>query len=446
MKKKNNVFSEMPVKQAVFKMAVPSVISSLVLVIYNMADTFFVGQTHNAMQVAAVSLTSPVFVMFMAFANLLGIGGSTAVSIFLGEKNNQYAKAVSSFSCYISVILGIIFGILILIFINPLLQILGSSANTYEFAKDYLFYIALGAPFILFANTFGHTVRGEGAAAASMIGGMIGTVVNIILDPVFILTLNMGTGGAAIATVLGNVFGCIYYIYYFQKKSLNLSIFLKDFNIFGKAARKTITLGIPAGINSGLMSISNIVLNNKLAFYGDAPLAAMGVATKVYLLIVFIHMGIANGIQPLLGYCFGARKKERFVKIFNFSGLLTIILGIILTIIYIIFSSQIVEFFIDDNEVIKYGKHMLIATSISGPVLGILFLCINSMQAVDRPFSATIVSVCRQGFIFIPMVYILDFIFGLTGINYAQAAADYISIILSIILFKVSVKNIRTED
>ncbi len=446
MKKKNNVFSEMPVKQAVFKMAVPSVISSLVLVIYNMADTFFVGQTHNAMQVAAVSLTSPVFVMFMAFANLLGIGGSTAVSIFLGEKNNQYAKAVSSFSCYISVILGIIFGILILIFINPLLQILGSSANTYEFAKDYLFYIALGAPFILFANTFGHTVRGEGAAAASMIGGMIGTVVNIILDPVFILTLNMGTGGAAIATVLGNVFGCIYYIYYFQKKSLNLSIFLKDFNIFGKAARKTITLGIPAGINSGLMSISNIVLNNKLAFYGDAPLAAMGVATKVYLLIVFIHMGIANGIQPLLGYCFGARKKERFVKIFNFSGLLTIILGIILTIIYIIFSSQIVEFFIDNNEVIKYGKHMLIATSISGPVLGILFLCINSMQAVDRPFSATIVSVCRQGFIFIPMVYILDFIFGLTGINYAQAAADYISIILSIILFKVSVKNIRTED
>lgn len=446
MKKKNNVFSEMPVKQAVFKMAVPSVISSLVLVIYNMADTFFVGQTHNAMQVAAVSLTSPVFVMFMAFANLLGIGGSTAVSIFLGEKNNQYAKAVSSFSCYISVILGIIFGILILIFINPLLQILGSSANTYEFAKDYLFYIALGAPFILFANTFGHTVRGEGAAAASMIGGMIGTVVNIILDPVFILTLNMGTGGAAIATVLGNVFGCIYYIYYFQKKSLNLSIFLKDFNIFGKAARKTITLGIPAGINSGLMSISNIVLNNKLAFYGDAPLAAMGVATKVYLLIVFIHMGIANGIQPLLGYCFGARKKERFVKIFNFSGLLTIILGIILTIIYIIFSSQIVEFFIDDNEVIKYGKHMLIATSISGPVLGILFLCINSMQAVDRPFSATIVSVCRQGFIFIPMVYILDFVFGLTGINYAQAAADYISIILSVILFKVSVKNIRTED
>lgn len=446
MKKKNNVFSEMPVKQAVFKMAVPSVISSLVLVIYNMADTFFVGQTHNAMQVAAVSLTSPVFVMFMAFANLLGIGGSTAVSIFLGEKNNQYAKAVSSFSCYISVILGIIFGILILIFINPLLQILGSSTNTYEFAKDYLFYIALGAPFILFANTFGHTVRGEGAAAASMIGGMIGTVVNIILDPVFILTLNMGTGGAAIATVLGNVFGCIYYIYYFQKKSLNLSIFLKDFNIFGKAARKTITLGIPAGINSGLMSISNIVLNNKLAFYGDAPLAAMGVATKVYLLIVFIHMGIANGIQPLLGYCFGARKKERFVKIFNFSGLLTIILGIILTIIYIIFSSQIVEFFIDNNEVIKYGKHMLIATSISGPVLGILFLCINSMQAVDRPFSATIVSVCRQGFIFIPMVYILDFIFGLTGINYAQAAADYISIILSVILFKVSVKNIRTED
>ena len=215
-------------------------------------------------------LTNPVFVMFMAFANLLGIGGSTAVSIFLGEKNNLQAKSVSAFSCYISIILGVISGILILIFMNPLLKILGSSPNTYKFAEDYLFYIALGAPFILFANAFGHTVRGEGAASASMIGGMIGTVVNIILDPIFILTFKMGTAGAAVATVLGNIFSCVYYIYYFQKKSPNLSIAFKNFNFFGKAAKRTVSLGIPAGINSALMSISNVVLNNKLVSYGGA--------------------------------------------------------------------------------------------------------------------------------------------------------------------------------
>lgn len=439
------IFSEMPVKKAVFKMAVPSVVSSLVLVIYNMADTFFVGQTHNAFQVAAVSLTNPVFVMFMAFANLLGIGGSTAVSIFLGERKKIQAKRTASFCCYASIILGIVSGILIIIFMNPLLKVLGSSENTYQFSKDYLFYIALGAPFIFFANTFGHTVRGEGAASASMIGGMIGTVVNIIFDPVFILIFNMGTAGAAIATVLGNIFGCVYYIYYFKRKSHFLSINFKDFYFLGKAARKTVALGIPAGVNSALMSGSNIVLNNKLVSYGDAPVAAMGVAIKVYLLIVFIHMGIANGIQPLLGYCFGAKKKERFIKIFNFSGFLTILIGTVLTAVYIIFSSEIIEFFINDREVVEYGKKMLIATSASGPILGILFLCINSMQAVERPFPATLVSICRQGFIFIPLLYVLDKIFGLNGINFTQAAADYISIILSMILLKLSLKNIQEK-
>lgn len=439
------IFSEMPVKKAVFKMAVPSVVSSLVLVIYNMADTFFVGQTHNAFQVAAVSLTNPVFVMFMAFANLLGIGGSTAVSIFLGERKKVQAKRTASFCCYASIILGIVSGILIIIFMNPLLKVLGSSENTYQFSKDYLFYIALGAPFIFFANTFGHTVRGEGAASASMIGGMIGTVVNIIFDPVFILIFNMGTAGAAIATVLGNIFGCVYYIYYFKRKSHFLSINFKDFYFLGKAARKTVALGIPAGVNSALMSGSNIVLNNKLVSYGDAPVAAMGVAIKIYLLIVFIHMGIANGIQPLLGYCFGAKKKERFIKIFNFSGFLTILIGTVLTAVYIIFSSEIIEFFINDREVVEYGKKMLIATSVSGPILGILFLCINSMQAVERPFPATLVSICRQGFIFIPLLYVLDKIFGLNGINFTQAAADYISIILSMILLKLSLKNIKEK-
>lgn len=414
------IFSEMPVKKAVFKMAVPSVVSSLVLVIYNMADTFFVGQTHNAFQVAAVS-------------------------IFLGERKKIQAKRTASFCCYASVILGIISGILIIIFMNPLLKVLGSSENTYQFSKDYLFYIALGAPFIFFANTFGHTVRGEGAASASMIGGMIGTVVNIIFDPVFILIFNMGTAGAAIATVLGNIFGCVYYIYYFKRKSHFLSINFKDFYFLGKAARKTVALGIPAGVNSALMSGSNIVLNNKLVSYGDAPVAAMGVAIKVYLLIVFIHMGIANGIQPLLGYCFGAKKKERFIKIFNFSGFLTILIGTVLTAVYIIFSSEIIEFFINDREVIEYGKKMLIATSVSGPILGILFLCINSMQAVERPFPATLVSICRQGFIFIPLLYVLDKIFGLNGINFTQAAADYISIILSMILLKLSLKNIKEK-
>lgn len=436
MDNNENVFKDAPVRQAVLKMAIPTVVSSLVLVIYNMADTFFVGQTHDAFQVAAVSLTNPVFVMYMAIANLFGIGGSTLISILLGQDKKKEAKQVSSLCGFGSLIFGIILGIVIIVFMEPLLHLLGSSANTIDFAQDYLFYIALGAPFILFANTFGHALRGEGAAKAAMLGGMIGTIANIILDPIFILTLDMKTAGAALATVLGNVLGCIYYLYYFRYKSPMLSLKVKDCLAGKNLLGKLIKIGIPAGVNSALMSIATILLNNALVKYGDDPVAAMGIVTKAYMLIVFIHMGIANGIQPLLGYCYGANLKERFKAILKFSAILTVIIGTVLTIIYVVFSQNVVQVFINDQDVIFYGKDMLIATSLAGPVLGVLFLSINSMQAMECSFYATLLSICRQGMIFIPLLYILDMIWGLTGINFTQTVADYISIIISLFLLK----------
>lgn len=445
MNQNEAVFRDAPVRTAVVRMAVPTVISSLVLVIYNMADTFFVGQTHDAMQVAAVSLTNPVFVMFMAIANLLGIGGSAVISILLGQQMHREAKSASSFCCYASLIFGVLAAIIILPLMDPLLNILGSTENTIQPAREYLFYIAIGAPFILFANTFGHVVRGEGAARASMVGGMIGTVVNIVLDPVFILTLGMGTAGAAIATVLGNICGCIYYVWYFQRKSLMLSIHPRYLRGETHQMVQVVTIGIPAGVNSALMSIATVLLNNALVQYGDDPVAAMGIVTKAYLFIVFIHMGITNGIQPLLGYCFGAGLRRRFLDILKFSGILTVVCGTILSAGYIIFSRQIVALFIDDASVIDYGGPMLIATSIAGPILGLLFLAINSMQALGRPLPATMLSVCRQGLIFIPLLYLLDAVFGLSGINFTQAVADYISIILAMILLVRTLKKFKTQ-
>lgn len=438
MTQNETVFRDAPVRKAVAQMAIPTVISSLVLVVYNMADTFFVGQTHDAYQVAAVSLTNPVFVMYMAIANMLGIGGSALISILLGQGRKKEAKSASSFCCWASLVFGALLAVLIMIFMDPLLKLLGSSEQTYQFSKDYLFYIALGAPFILFANTFGHAVRGEGAATESMIGGMVGTIVNIILDPVFILIFHMGTAGAAIATVLGNICGCVYYLYYFAKKSRLLSIRISALISAPSACARVLSLGIPAGINSGLMSVATVLLNNALVTYGDKPLAAMGIVTKAYMLIAFIHMGIANGIQPLLGYCYGAGLRRRFTGVLKFSAVLTIICGTVLSAAYIFGSRPVVALFIDDAEVIAYGSDMLIATSLAGPILGLLFLSINSMQALNRPLPAALLSVCRQGLFFIPLLYILDALFGINGINFTQAAADYLTIVISMLLLKHS--------
>lgn len=304
-------------------------------------------------------------------------------------------------------------------------MILGSRSETYQYSKDYLFYIAVGAPFILLANTFGHAVRGEGASKASMIGGMIGTIVNIILDPIFILLFHMGTAGAAIATVLGNVFGCVYYIYFLTRKSQSMSLNFRYFKSCGQIAMRVLSVGVPAGINSALMSIATILLNNVLVPYGDTAVAAMGIVTKVYLFVVFVHMGISNGIQPLLGYCYGAGNRKRFMGILKFSGALTIICGSILTIAYIVFSKQIMEVFIDNSEVIQYGVPMLIATSLAGPVLGLMFLSINSMQ----------------GLFFIPLLFILNQIFGLNGISYTQTVSDYLAILIAVFMLFSSVKK-----
>lgn len=445
MERNEELFRDAPVRRAVFQMAVPTVISSLVLVVYNMADTFFVGQTNDAYQVAAVSLTNPVFVMYMALANLLGIGGSALISILLGQQATDKAKTASSFCCYASLASGVGIGALLLLFMEPLLRLLGASENTWQFSKDYLFYIALGAPFILFANAFGHAVRGEGAAKASMVGGMIGTVANIILDPVFIMGLGMGTAGAAIATVLGNLLACGYYLYYFLEKSEMISLHPRYLFTGRGVARQLVSIGLPAGINSALMSVATVLLNNALASYGDKPLAAMGIVTKAYMLIVFVHMGITNGIQPLLGYCYGAAKKERFLSILKFSGALTVLCGTVLSAVYIVFSRPVVELFIQDPEVVRYGQEMLMATSLAGPILGLLFLSINGMQAMDRPVPATLLSVCRQGLFFVPLLYLLEAVFGLRGIYYTQTVADYLSIVISLLLLKKTLQGLEPK-
>jgi Na+-driven multidrug efflux pump len=245
----------------------------------------------------------------------------------------------------------------------------------------------------------------------------------------------MDTGGAAIATVLGNVCGAVYYLWYFLRKSNLLSISPKYFKPFNHDSLDVLSIGFPSCINSALMSVATILLNNALVSYGNNPVAAMGVATKAYMLIVFIQMGISNGIQPLLGYNFGAGNRKRFMDIAKFSAVCTFAVGSILTVIYFVFSHQIISVFIDDADVIKNGVPMLEAVALAGPVIGWMFILINSMQSMKKPVPAAFLSVCRQGLLFIPLLFLLKKFFGLNGIIYTQTIADYFCIIVSVIIF-----------
>ena len=421
--------SEDKVSDAVKKMAIPSVISSLVTVVYNMADTFFVGQTGDPLQVAAVSLTNPIFILFMAVANMLGMGGSALASRALGKNDEQKAKNVSSFVTYFSVLVGIVFCVILLLFQNSLLTLFGANADTLDLAKGYTLYIAIGAPFIIFSAAASFIVRAAGDSKQAMIGNMIGTIINIVLDPVFVSVFNKGAAGAAIATTIANIIACVYYIYYFEKKSKIMSIRPKYFS-FSVCIDICIS-GLPMALFSSLMSVSTIITNLILADYGNSAIAAAGIVFKANMFVSFLQMGIANGVQPLLGYCVGADNKERFKEVESYTKKCCLLWGFILSALFIVFSRNIISVFINDSETISYGIPLLIGYTLSGPFIGMLFMNMNVLQTLNYPMPATVLSLCRQGLLFIPLLFIFNAIIGFNGVCIAQSLTDVLVIIMS---------------
>ena len=432
----NELMARMKVSKAVATMAIPSVISSLVTVVYNMADTFFVGQTGDPLQVAAVSLTNPIFILFMAFANMFGMGGSAVASMALGEQNQKRMKQVSAFITYASLAVGILFALVLVGFMQPILSIFGANEETYALARGYVFHISYGAPFIIWSAAASFVVRSEGASKEAMIGSMIGTIANIVLDPVLISGFHLGAAGAAVATTLGNILASLYYLWYFVKKSNIFSIGIRNFTCRYGIFSGICSCGLPTAIFSTLMSVSTIVLNQILVAYGNAPVAAIGIVFKANMFITFLQMGLANGVQPLLGYNFGSGDKKRFQDIAAYTKKCCIVIGILATLLFFVFRRQIIGLFIQDEEVIMYGVRMLIAYMLSGPVIGILFMNMNCMQSVGKAFWATILSVLRQGVLLIPLLFLLNALGGLTGVIYGQALTDYIAVILSVLMWR----------
>lgn len=432
----NELMARMKVSKAVATMAIPSVISSLVTVVYNMADTFFVGQTGDPLQVAAVSLTNPIFILFMAVANMFGMGGSAVASMALGEQNQKRMKQVSTFITYASLAVGILFALVLVGFMQPILSIFGANEETYALARGYVFHISYGAPFIIWSAAASFVVRSEGASKEAMIGSMIGTIANIVLDPVLISGFHLGAAGAAVATTLGNILASLYYLWYFVKKSNNFSIGIRNFTCRYGIFSGICSCGLPTAIFSTLMSVSTIVLNQILVAYGNAQVAAIGIVFKANMFITFLQMGLANGVQPLLGYNFGSGDKKRFQDIAAYTKKCCIVIGILATLLFFVFRRQIIGLFIQDEEVIMYGVRMLIAYMLSGPVIGILFMNMNCMQSVGKAFWATILSVLRQGVLLIPLLFLLNALGGLTGVIYGQALTDYIAVILSVLMWR----------
>lgn len=434
--KTTEIFRDAPVPKAVITNVVPSIISMIMVLIYNLADTFFIGQTKNAYMVAAISVATPAFLLFMAIGMLFGIGGTSLISRSLGEGKTEKAKNASSFCFWTGLCIGILAMILLFIFAVPVSRAIGASDDTIGYTSQYMRIVSTAIPFLIISNSFSNIIRAEGNANIAMMGMLIGNMINIVLDPIMILALGWDVAGAAVATVLGNIFAAVFYIRHLLSKNAMLSIHPKYYKAKERIAAGVLSIGIPASLNSIMMSLSNIIVNNIMIHYGDMAVAGLGVAMKVNMIVVMLLIGLGTGIQPVLGYCFGAGDRKRYMAILKFSLILAFGLSAVMTVICYCGAGPLVHAFLEDPDAFTYGISFARIYIYSGPVMGLLFVFINAIQSTGAALPALILSISRQGIIYLPVLFLFRSIFNsATMLAAAQPITDYLSTILAIVLF-----------
>lgn len=435
------IFANAPVPKAVLSNVIPSMISMLMVLIYNLADTFFIGQTKNAYMVAAVSVATPAFIIFLAVGMMFGIGGTSTISRSLGKGERERAKHISSFCFWTGSAVGLIAAVLIFIFSEPICWAVGASADTIEYASQYLRIVSVSIPFLILSNAFSHIIRSEGQANIAMAGMIIGNLINIVLDPIMILYLGWNVAGAAIATVFGNLFSAGFYIFHLLRHTEILSIKLKDYCIKGIAGG-VFAIGIPASLNNILMSISNIIVNNMMAEYDDMAVAGLGVAMKVNMIVVMVLIGLGIGIQPILGYCFGAGNKKRYLDVLKFSCALAFGISLVMTFICYFGARFLVTAFLDNADAFAYGFSFSRIYIFSGPIMGLLFVFINAIQSIGAALPALVLNISRQGLVYIPVLFTFRAIFDRPSmLAAAQPVTDYASVALAVTLFIIAFRK-----
>lgn len=435
---RNALFETTPVPKAFLTLALPVVMSKIVSMIYNMVDIYFIGRTGNADLVAGVSICAPVILLMVSLGDLFGLGGSSVMSRLFGQKKDEDGKRVSSFTFYSAIVTGIVIAALMLIFQNPVLHMLGAEDAVFTYASQYYTWIALGAPSIILTLIPANQLRTEGLANVAMIGSIAGSIVNIILDPLFIFGLGMGAAGAAIATVLGNIVTDIIFVVCIRKKSRKLTVDIRMAKVDLAIIGAVFAIGLPSSLNNLMNSFGTALLNRGLVVYGADKVAAMGIASKVNMLVAMIMIAFAFGAQALIGYNYGAGNKERLRQVLKFDLLVQMIIAIAGGAVLMIFAPSLIRLFMDDAVIVEAGALILRRMLLGLPFTGVFLVCSTLFMSAGKSLPTLIMSLSRQGIIFALVLFILSRAFGYEGVITAQPAADVLSALLGVVLVKMS--------
>lgn len=436
------IFESLPVPSALRVMIVPAVISQLIVLIYNMADTFYVGQTNNPYMVAAAALILPVFNITLCLAGLAGIGGGALISRLLGENREEEARRVSVFSLYLAILIAAVFALGMGIFMKPLLNLLGAGENTYEYARQYAFcvIVAGGIPTVL-SNVLSNLIRSIGYSRQAGTGIVLGGLLNIALDPLFMFVLlpdGYEVLGAGAATCLSNCIACVYFIVVVCR--MGKESIVTFYPKVGRPERESIaavfTVWIPSAVATLLFDLDYVVIDKLMVSYHDLALAAIGIVLKVERFPLNVGIGICQGMMPLVAYNYAAGNKKRMEDTIRISRMLGLVIAGISILLYEIFAVQFIRLFISDAQTVEMASAFLRIRVLATPLMFLSFFTVYLFQAFGMGKRSLFLGMMRWMVFNIPMLFLLNEVFGMYGIVWSQVTADTLTVILSFYVYR----------
>lgn len=422
-------------------MAIPAIMSQIIMLIYNLADTWFIGLTNDPYKVAAVSLVLPAYLVTIGIANIFGVGGGTLISRLLGNKDLDEAKKVGVISFWMCLGAAAAYSLVCLLLMDPFLRLLGASDNTIGYARQYmLFVLVIGGSFAVMSSTMSSMVRSIGYSSKASAGLMIGGLLNIALDPLFMFVIlpdGKQVMGAAIATMLSNIVTFTYFFLTYRKlKGNTVLTFSLNVGFPKKSSFQSIfAVGIPAALSLLLYDLTNIMINRLSAGHGDIQLAAIGIVLKAERLPLNTCIGICLGMIPLIGYNYSAGNNKRMREVFNFARIAGLVFSGICVILYRVFASQIISAFIRDEATVAFGTAFLKARCFAPPMMFLCFSMVHFMQAIGKGKESFLLAAIRQLVFNIPMLFLMDRLFGMQGIVWTQLIADILTVAVSYMIY-----------
>lgn len=422
-----------PIQKALLAMGLPTMIGMMINALYNLADAYFVGGLGTS-QMGAISIAFPLGQLVVGLGLLFGNGAASYISRLLGQGDIEKADKTASTALYSSIFVGAVIIICIVIFLNPVLKILGATKSILPYAKAYAGIYVISSIFNVFNVTMNNIVTSEGAAKITMCVLMAGAVLNMILDPIFIYVLNLGVTGAAIATAASQIVSFLVYLYYVLRKKSVFSFSIKKCCFSSEIMSEILKIGIPTLIFQLLTSLSITLINMQAREYGDAVIAGMGAVTRIISMGSLMVFGFIKGFQPIAGCCYGAKKYTRLNEAIKTSILWSTVFCLIFGLSMAIFSSSIVaQFTKGDIEMISAGQRALRANGLSFVLFGFCTVYSSLFLALGKAKEGFILGACRQGICFVPIILSLPAIFGISGILYAQPVSDVISALITVV-------------